>query len=73
MKGEKIKGEAFTTEPGIFASRKTHLNRDSWRDVLMQSKLTAVLQASQPSRVKGEIGQASSSRPFAMAARNRRF
>ena len=49
-KGEKLKEKRYFKTEGILASRKTHLKRGNGMETcLMQSKLTTVLQASQPS------------------------
>ena len=65
-KVKKLKEKRFTTEPGILASRKTHLKKDiSWRDVWCnQNDQQFYKHRNHQCWVNWEIGQASSSRPF---------
>ena len=52
-KGEKLKEKGYFKTEGMLASRKTHLKRGNCMErCLMQSKLTTVLQASQPSMLR---------------------
>ena len=56
-KGEKLKEKGYFKTEGMLASRKTHLKRGNCMErCLMQSKLTTILQASQPSMLSSTSG-----------------